>query len=85
MLKNAIEAAGSAEDTAKVLAAIRKLTVPKEAVMKYLPTAGMMFDANGQAYTSNGAFQWQKGKWIYVSDLPSDTKVYSDFLRSLRK
>jgi branched-chain amino acid transport system substrate-binding protein len=84
VLKNAIESAGSADDTKKVIAAIRKLTVPKEAVMKYLPTAGAMFDVNGQAYTSNGAFQWQKGKWVYVSDLPSDTKTYSDYLRSLR-
>lgn len=84
VLKNAIEAAGNADDTKKVLAAIRTLTVPKEAVMKYLPTNGTMFDGNGQAYTSNGAFQWQKGKWIYVSDLPSDTKVYSEFLRSIR-
>jgi branched-chain amino acid transport system substrate-binding protein len=53
--------------------------------MKYLPTAGAMFDVNGQAYTSNGAFQWQKGKWTYVSDLPSDTKTYSEYLRSMRK
>ena len=85
VLKNAIEGAGGADDTKKVLAEIRKLAVPKEAVMKYLPTGGTMFDVNGQAYTSNGAFQWQKGKWIYVSDLPSDTKTYSDYLRSLRK
>ena len=84
VLKHAIEAAGNADDTKKVLAAIRTLTVPKEAVMKYLPTNGTMFDVNGQAYTSNGAFQWQKGKWVYVSDLPSDTKVYSEFLRSIR-
>jgi branched-chain amino acid transport system substrate-binding protein len=85
VLKNAIERAGSADSNQKVLAEIRKLTVPKEAVMKYLPTSGNMFDVNGQAYTSNGAFQWQKGKWVYVSDLPSDTKTYSDYLRSLRK
>jgi branched-chain amino acid transport system substrate-binding protein len=85
VLKNAIEGAGGADDTKKVLAEIRKLAVPKEAVMKYLPTGGTMFDVNGQAYTSNGAFQWQKGKWIYVSDLPSDTKTYSDYLRGLRK
>ena len=85
VLKNAIEGAGGADDTKKVLAEIRKLAVPKEAVMKYLPTGGTMFDVNGQAYTSNGAFQWQKGKWIYVSDLPSDTKTYSDYLRSMRK
>jgi branched-chain amino acid transport system substrate-binding protein len=44
-----------------------------------------MFDVNGQAYTSNGAFQWQKGKWVYVSDLPSDPAQYSEFLRGLRK
>jgi branched-chain amino acid transport system substrate-binding protein len=85
VLKNAIERAGSVDDLKKVLAEIRKLTIPKEAVMKYLPTAGLMFDVNGQAYTSNGAFQWQKGKWVYVADLPSDTKTYSDHLRSLRK
>ena len=84
VLKNAIESAGGADDTKKVIAAIRKLAVPKEAVMKYLPTAGTMFDVNGQAYTSNGAFQWQKGKWVYVSDLPSDTKTYSDYSRSVR-
>jgi len=84
-MKNAIERAGSAENAQKVIAEIRKIAVPKEAVMKYLPTGGTMFDINGQAYTSNGAFQWQKGKWVYVSDLPSDTKTYSDYLRSLRK
>jgi branched-chain amino acid transport system substrate-binding protein len=84
VLKNAIEAVGSAEDPKKIQAAIHKLAIPKEAVMKYLPINGTMFDVNGQAYTSNGAFQWQKGKWVYVSDLPSDTKTYSDYLRSLR-
>jgi branched-chain amino acid transport system substrate-binding protein len=85
VLKRAIEAAGSAEDTKKVAAEIRKITIPKEAVMKYLPTDGTMFDVNGQAYTTNGAFQWQKGKWIFVSELPSDTNTYSAYLRSLRK
>jgi branched-chain amino acid transport system substrate-binding protein len=85
VLKQAVERAGSADDPKKVMAEVRKVTVPKEAVMKYLPVGGVMFDVNGQAYTSNGAFQWQKGKWIYVSDLPSDPTVYSEFLRSLRK
>jgi branched-chain amino acid transport system substrate-binding protein len=85
VLKQAVERAGSAEDPKKVMAEVRKVTVPKEAVMKYLPVGGTMFDGNGQAYTSNGAFQWQKGKWIYVSDLPSDPALYSEFLRSLRK
>ena len=85
VLKQAVERAGSADDPKKVMAEVRKVTIPKEAVMKYLPVGGTMFDANGQAYTSNGAFQWQKGKWIYVSDLPSDPALYSDFLRSLRK
>ena len=85
VLKNAIEAAGSASDPLKVAAAAFKIGVPSEAVMKYLPVAGMMFDQNGQAYTSNGAFQWQKGKWIYVQDLPSDPAAYSTYLRGLRK
>ena len=85
VLKQAVERAGSADDPKKVMAEVRKVTVPKEAVMKYLPVGGTMFDGNGQAYTSNGAFQWQKGKWIYVSDLPSDPALYSEFLRGLRK
>jgi branched-chain amino acid transport system substrate-binding protein len=85
VLKAAIEHAGSADDAKKVTAAVRTLAIPKETVMKYLPTGATMFDVNGQAYTTNGAFQWQKGKWVYVADLPSDTKTYSDFLRSLRK
>ena len=42
VLKNAIEQAGGAENTAKVIAEIRKLPVPKEVVMKYLPTGGTM-------------------------------------------
>ena len=46
---------------------------------------GAMFDQNGQAYTTNGAFQWQKGKWVFVAELPSDNKAYSQFLRSIRK
>lgn len=85
VLKQAVERAGSADDPKKVMAEVRKVTIPKEAVMKYLPVGGTMFDGNGQAYTSNGAFQWQKGKWIYVSDLPSDPALYSEFLRGLRK
>lgn len=85
VLKQAVERAGSADDPKKVMAEVRKVTIPKEAVMKYLPVGGTMFDGNGQAYTSNGAFQWQKGKWVYVSDLPSDPALYSEFLRSLRK
>ena len=85
VLKQAIERAGSADDPKKVMAEVRKVTIPKEAVMKYLPVGGTMFDGNGQAYTSNGAFQWQKGKWVYASDLPSDPALYSEFLRGLRK
>jgi branched-chain amino acid transport system substrate-binding protein len=85
VLKQAIERAGGAGDPKKVAAEVAKVSVPKEAVMKYLPVAGRMFDVNGQAYTSNGAFQWQKGKWVYVSDLPSDPALYSEFLRGLRK
>jgi len=85
VLKNAIEAAATATDPAKVASAAHNLAIPTEAVMKYLPVAGKMFDENGQAYTANGAFQWQKGKWVYVSDLPSDAVAYSAYLKSLRK
>jgi branched-chain amino acid transport system substrate-binding protein len=85
VLKQAIERAGTAEDPKKVIEQIRSAPIPPQAVMKYLPVKGTMFDENGQAYTSNGAFQWQKGKWVYVSDLPSDPVAYSGFLRSLRR
>jgi branched-chain amino acid transport system substrate-binding protein len=86
VLKNAIERAGGAKDAKKVAEAVRTLPIPKEAVMKYMANDGSaMFDQNGQAYTSNGAFQWQKGKWVFVSELPSDNKAYSQFLRSIRK
>jgi len=82
-LKDAIEAAGSVEDTAAVAAALRGLSVPDEVVMQYLPVDGKMFDVNGQAYTSNGAFQWQSGNWVFVQDLPSDAKAYSEFLSTI--
>lgn len=85
VLKHALEKAGTVTDTKKVAAAIRAASIPKEAVMKYLPVGGSMFDENGQAYTTNGAFQWRDGKWIFVGDLPSDPAEYSKFLRSLRK
>jgi len=85
LLKNAIEKVGSVDDPKKVAAAIRQMAPPPEAVFKYLPIDGRMFDENGQAYIGNGAFQWRKGKWVYVSDLPSDAVAYSKFLRGLRK
>ena len=82
-LKDALEAAGTVDDTAAVAAALRELEVPDEVVMQYLPVDGKMFDSNGQAYTSNGAFQWQDGNWVFVEDLPSDAKAYSEFLSTL--
>ncbi|MBY8977950.1 ABC transporter substrate-binding protein [Rhodobacteraceae bacterium NNCM2] len=82
-LKDAIEAAGTVDDTAAVAAALRELPVPDEVVMQYLPVDGKMFDVNGQAYTSNGAFQWQGGNWVFVQDLPSDAKAYSEFLSTI--
>ena len=82
-LKAAIEAAGTVEDTAAVAAALRELAVPNEVVMQYLPVDGKMFDQNGQAYTSNAAFQWQSGNWVFVDDLPSDAKAYSEFLSTI--
>lgn len=82
-LKDAIEAAGTVDDTQAVAAALRELAVPDEVVMQYLPVNGKMFDVNGQAYTSNGAFQWQSGNWVFVADLPSDAKAYSEFLSTI--
>jgi branched-chain amino acid transport system substrate-binding protein len=82
-LKDALEAAGTVDDTKAVAAALRALPVPTEVVMQYLPVDGKMFDRNGQAYTSNGAFQWQSGNWVFVQDLPSDAKAYSEFLSTL--
>lgn len=82
-LKAALEAAGTVEDTKAVAAALRELPVPSEVVMQYLPVDGKMFDQNGQAYTSNGAFQWQSGNWVFVQDLPSDAKAYSEFLSTI--
>jgi branched-chain amino acid transport system substrate-binding protein len=84
VLKAAIEAAGTVDDAAAVAAAIRQLAVPKEVVMQYSPVDGKMFDQNGQAYTSNGAFQWQGGNWVFVQELPSDAAAYSAFLSTLK-
>ncbi len=83
VLKAAIEVAGTVDDTVAVARAIRALAIPPQVVMQYLPVDGKMFDVNGQAYTTNGAFQWQKGKWVFVEDLPSDAKAYSQFLSTL--
>jgi len=47
VLKQAVERAGSAEDPKKVMAEVRKVTVPAEAVMKYLRWR-TMFDVNGR-------------------------------------
>lgn len=82
-LKDALEAAGDVNDVKAVAAALRELSVPDEVVMQYLPVDGKMFDQNGQAYTSNGAFQWQSGNWVFVQDLPSDAKSYSAFLSTI--
>ena len=82
-LKNALEAVGDVDDTTAVAAALRELPVPEEVVMEYTPIDGKMFDVNGQAYTANGAFQWQKGEWIYIQDLPTDVEAYSKFLTSV--
>lgn len=85
VLKAALEKAGTVDNTKKVIEALRQLPPPAEVVMKYVPIGGHMFDESGQAYIGNGAFQWRKGKWVYVSDLPSDAVAYSKFLRTLRK
>lgn len=85
VLRDAIKKAQSVSDVQRLIAAVRELPVPPEALLKYLPIDGRMFDENGQAYISNGAFQWKQGKWSFVGELPSDAKAYSKYLRSLRK
>ena len=82
-LRDAILKAGTVEDAAAVAKALRELPVPKEAVMQYIPIDGRMFDGNGQAYTTNGAFQWQGGAWVFVQELPSVAEDYSRFLSSI--
>lgn len=84
-LKSAIEKVGSVDNPKKVAEALHQIAPPPEAVLKYIPIDGHMFDENGQAYIGNAAFQWQKGKWHFVSELPSDAVAYSKHLRSLRK
>lgn len=85
VLKHALERAGTVTDTKRIAEAIRTAPIPAEAVMRYLPVGGRMFDENGQAYTTNGAFQWRSGKWVFAEDLPSDPAAYSRFLRTLRQ
>lgn len=85
VLKHALERAGTVTDTKRVAEAIRTAPIPPEAVMRYLPVGGRMFDENGQAYTTNAAFQWRNGRWVFVEDLPSDPADYSRFLRGLRQ
>ena len=48
-LKDALEAAGTVDDTAAVAAALREIPVPDEVVMQYVPVDGKMVDPNGQA------------------------------------
>lgn len=85
VLRDAIKSAQTVSDMKRLIGAVRSLKVPGEALLKYLPIDGRMFDENGQAYISNGAFQWKQGKWNFVGELPSDAKAYSVYLRSLRK
>ncbi|RZL64085.1 MAG: ABC transporter substrate-binding protein [Variovorax sp.] len=85
VLRDALKAAQTTTDVKKMIAAVRTLPVPADALLKYIPIDGKMFDENGQAYISNGAFVWKGGKWTFAGELPSDAKTYSVYLRSLRK
>lgn len=84
VLKAALEAAGTVDDLEAVKKALRNLTVPKEVVLRYLPVDGKMFDPKGQAYISNGAFQFRSGNWVFVKELPSDAAAYSKFFQTVR-
>ena len=84
MLRDALQAAQTTTDLKKIQETIRALPVPKEALLKYLPINGRMFDDKGQAYISNGAFQWKNGNWAFVKELPSDAAAYSNFLKTVK-
>ncbi len=84
VLRDALQAAQSVSDLKKIQTALRNLAVPKEALLKYLPVQGKMFDGKGQAYISNGAFQWKGGKWNFHGELPSDANAYSEFLKTVK-
>lgn len=84
ILKNAIERAGSI-DPVKVADAMRTMPVPKDVALKYQAVDGKLFDENGQGYITNGAFQWKKTQWEFLTELPTDVKGYSTALRAARK
>ncbi|WP_223476404.1 ABC transporter substrate-binding protein [Oricola indica] len=84
VLKHALENAGTTELGA-VKEALRNLTVPSEVVLEYLPVDGQMFDPKGQAYISNGAFQFHDGDWEFKTKLPSDAAGYSAYFQTIRK
>jgi len=84
VLKHALEKAGTVDDLETVEKALHQLPIPQEALLKYIPIDGKMFDAKGQAYISNGAFKWVDGKWVYQQELPSDAAAYSKYLQSVK-
>lgn len=84
VLKNAIEAAGTVDDLEAVKEAIRDLAPPAEAVLKYIPVDGKMFDPKGQAYTSVGAFQFEGDNWAFKNELPADAVAYSAYFQTIR-
>ncbi|MEP3438018.1 MAG: ABC transporter substrate-binding protein [Hoeflea sp.] len=84
VLRDALEAAGTVE-LDDVKKALRNLAVPEETVLEYLPVDGKMFDPKGQAYISNGAFQFHNDKWDFVTKLPSDSAAYSAYFQTITK
>lgn len=84
VMRDALQAAGTTTDLKKIREAIANLPVPKEALLKYLPIDGKMFDGKGQAYIANGAFQWENGAWRFRTELPSDPRGYSEYLKTIR-
>jgi branched-chain amino acid transport system substrate-binding protein len=79
-LVEGIKAAGSVDDIAAIGAALRDMSAPEAAALKYVEVGGKWFDANGQTYTSNIALVFKDGKWTYVKDLPADASAYSAYM-----
>jgi len=66
ILAKALEKAGTVDDVAKVIAAMRTLTTAEipELLLQYKP--GQLFDENGQAYPLIQFAQWKDQKLVPV-------------------
>lgn len=79
VLKTAIEKADSLE-VEDIIKEIENMEPPEEAALTYITIDGKMYDANGQAFTTNVAMQWEDGDWKFIQEMPTDAEEYSNYL-----